>query len=425
MTADGSPTRGPRRWRRLPARTIRLRLTALYGGLFLACGAALLTITYVLVKPRYAASITVAIRKGAIVVRRTGGGPAALRLIGGAGKGPSMVPSPSVVPSPAQLIGEAQQVSGTALHQLLIVSGIALAIMAVLALGLGWIVAGRALRPLRAMTQTARRISDQNLHERLALKGPDDELRQLGTTFNELLARLEASFDAQRQFVANASHELRTPLTLERALVEVALADPDASVETLRHMGERVLANGEHQERLIEALLTLSRSQRGLDRTSPLDLAAVAAAALEALERHELSLTTSLEHAWTLGDSELLARLATNLIANAFGHNVPGGQVTVETATRDGHAVLVVANSGPVIASSELDRLFEPFQRLESSRTEESGGVGLGLSIVRAIARAHHATLEARPRPEGGLEVTVRFPPLAADRGAPHGIGSA
>jgi signal transduction histidine kinase len=297
--------------------------------------------------------------------------------------------------------------------------------MAVISIWLGWLVAGRALRPLRTITNAAREISASNLHRRLALAGPDDELRQLGTTFNGLLERLETAFDAQRQFVANASHELRTPLTLERTLVEVALADPDATVDSLRATCRRVVAAGEQQERLIEALLTLSRSQRGLDRLEHFDLAAVTREILcehraEAVRRG-LGIDTRLVPALTSGDLRLGERLVANLVDNAIRHNVPGGWVEISTATTGDRATISVANTGPAVPPAELERLLRPFQRLAENRGGETGeqGLGLGLSIAHAITMAHGATLAVRARSGGGLEITVSFPasgltPIAA-----------
>jgi signal transduction histidine kinase len=294
------------------------------------------------------------------------------------------------------------------LHKLFVDSAIALAVMAVFSLWLGWVIAGRALRPLRTITEAARDISASNLHRRLALRGPDDELKQLGNTFDGLLARLETSFDAQRQFVANASHELRTPLTLERTLLELALSDPNASVDSYRHTCEQLLAVGEQQERLIEALLTLSRSQRGLDSRQAIDLAAIAAAAVAAADHDGLRVATTLGPARTAGNPRLVERLVANLVTNAIHHNVPGGSVGVTTETHGGRAILTVTNTGPTIPPAELDRLFQPFQRLEGARTSTSG-FGLGLSIVQAIADAHAATISARALPDGGLRVEVGF----------------
>ncbi len=400
------PASVPRRWLWLPWRTIRLRLTLLYTGLFLLSGAALLTVTYLLVEHQYT-------QNGASLFVRTGNAHGRVTVVTRAAgvlgdKGGGILPGG--LPTPAEVEVQAHAQSAAALNQLLINSGIALGLMALISICLGWLVAGRALRPLRTMTNTAREISASNLHRRLDLEGPDDEIKQLGNTFDELLGRLEASFEAQRQFVANASHELRTPLTLERALVEVALADPDADITSLRRMGEQVLAVGEQQERLIEALLTLSRSQRGLDRHEPVDLLAITREALHTVDDERLTIATRLEPAATTGDPRLLERLVANLVTNAARHNTPNGSIEVRTETRAGRALLTVDNTGPAIPPDELDRLFQPFQRLESERTNGTGGLGLGLSIVQAVAVAHQATLDARARPGGGLHVEIGFP---------------
>jgi signal transduction histidine kinase len=398
------------RWlgHRLPRRTIRLRLTVLYGGLFLASGAALLAITYVLVARQYSSNFFVSNGKAVFVGTSVPAESAGQTTIGGVSV---KIPAPevAVAPTPQQLLAQAHAQSAAALRQLMIQSGIALAIMALISIWLGWLVAGRALRPLRTITNAARDISASNLHRRLALAGPDDELKQLGTTFDGLLARLESSFEAQRQFVANASHELRTPLTLERTLIEVALADPNATEATLRETARKVLRAGEQQERLIEALLTLSRSQRGLDRHEHVDLAAIAADVLPTVNHDGLTITTTLQPAGTSGDPRLLERLVANLVGNAVHHNVPNGRVDVATSTTAGRAVLTVANTGPAIPPGEVARLFEPFRRLDPDRTANTNGVGLGLSIVDAIATAHRASLTALAQPEGGLAVEVSF----------------
>jgi signal transduction histidine kinase len=407
---QGTPAR---RWR-LPRRTVRLKLTLLYGALFLACGAALLAITYVLVENRLPVMVT--------THDQTTGTSGSLGVVcfqnfSGAG---SSATAPSLTP---ETIGGCSTVAhamdaqrGSELNQLLEESGIALAIMTVVSVALGWLVAGRVLRPLRTITTAARRISARNLHQRLALDGPDDELSELGKTFNGLLARLEGSFAAQRQFVANASHELRTPLARQRTLVEVALRDPNPTVGSLQAVCERVLATGEEQERLIEALLTLARSQRGLDRGEPLDLAAVTEDAVQASEtgaqNRGLRVHSALAEAPALGDPRLAERLAANLVDNAVRHNVPGGWVEVVTGMRAGRGILSVANTGPVIPPEKVDLLFQPFGRLEDRVGRD--GLGLGLSIVTAIAAAHDADLRARPLPGGGLEVEVHFPKLPA-----------
>jgi signal transduction histidine kinase len=298
-------------------------------------------------------------------------------------------------------------------HQLLVNSGLALAIVAVLALLAGWLVAGRMLRPIRTITRTARRISSTNLHERLALAGPQDELKELGDTLDDLFGRLDGAFEAQRHFVANASHELRTPLTAERTLLQVALDDPGTTIAAWRCTAEEVLASSDEQEQLIEALLTLASSESGLNRHEPVDLVATVEATLSGLEPEinrlgihvdEVTAPAPLE-----GDALLVERLVVNLLTNAVRHNVLGGRIEVVTDVRDGQPRLSVTNTGPLIPPSEVDRLFQPFQRLDPRRSHYQDGHGLGLSIVRAIANAHRADIDARPMPDGGLSVTVIF----------------
>jgi signal transduction histidine kinase len=425
------PSRLAHRWRWLPRRTIRLRLTLIYGGLFIVSGAALLGITYVLVSARYTTEYFLGVGQQAAgeltIHQNVLGGSVSLsgrasgsvpRVFATGGELNVTVPVPvggrtrnvtTKLPSGKVLAASARAQSSAALRVLLIASAIALAIMAAIGTWLGWVVSGRALRPLRAITATARDISASNLHRRLALDGPDDELRELGRTFDGLLERLESAFTAQRQFAANVSHELRTPLTFERTLLEVALADPDANFETLRAACEKVLANSEHQERLIEALLVMSRSQRGLDRTEPIDLAAVVSRVLGGIDASGLTVESTLQPTSIEGDSRLLERLVANLIGNAVVHNRPGGWLRVSTRAGGGRATLAVANSGARIRPDDLDRLFEPFQRLEGSRISDSDGLGLGLSIVRSIAEAHGATITTALPPDGGLSIEVSF----------------
>jgi signal transduction histidine kinase len=411
---------------RLPAPTIRLRLTLVYGGLFLCSASALLAITYVLVNHQYTGDFFISSGRQGVVASKNIT-PQALKLLYARGHTVKALPPPAklfaepigpkqVATTEKLAIAAAQGQSNAALHKLFVDSTIALAVMAVLSLWLGWVIAGRALRPLRTITDTAREISASNLHRRLALRGPDDELRRLGNTVDGLLGRLETSFEAQRQFVANASHELRTPLTLERTLLELALSDPNASIDSYRHTCEQLLAVGEQQERLIEALLTLSRSQRGLDSHQPVDLAAITAAAAAAADHDGLVLDTKLEPAHTMGNPRLVERLVANLVDNSIHHNIPGGSVSVATEMRNGHAVLSVANTGTPIPPGELDRLFQPFQRLDATRATGTGGFGLGLSIVRAIADAHDATIETEAPADGGLRIRVSFraTPLAS-----------
>jgi signal transduction histidine kinase len=302
-------------------------------------------------------------------------------------------------------------------HQLLVNSGLALGIVAVLALLAGWLVAGRMLRPIRTITRTARRISSTSLHERLALSGPKDELKELGDTLDSLFTRLEAAFEAQRRFVANASHELRTPLTAERTLLQVALDDPGTTTTAWRATAQEVLASSDEQARLIEALLTLASSESGLTENEPVDLATTVPAALAGLapeiDRLGIRVDAVTAPAPLDGDPLLVERLVANLLANAVRHNVAGGRVEVVTAAEEGRAFLSVTNTGPLIPPADVDRLFQPFQRLDPRRTHYKDGHGLGLSIVRAIATAHDATITARSVPGGGLSVRVSFPPPA------------
>jgi signal transduction histidine kinase len=281
------------------------------------------------------------------------------------------------------------------------------------ALALGWLIAGRFLRPLRTITATARDISASNLSRRLGLVGRDDEFTELGETLDDLFARLEASFESQRHFVANASHELRTPLAAERTLLQVALADPDATAETLRSTCQQLLALGYQQERLIEALLTLASSERGIERWEPLDLAGIAGKVLldvrQEAERRGIRIEAILAAAPATGDPSLVESLVANLVDNAIRHNRDGGRVEISTTITGGLAIVSVSNTGTLISPAEVDRLFQPFQRLGTERISHISGHGLGLAIVRAIAGVHGAGLTASARPEGGLDIGVSF----------------
>ncbi|WP_372349451.1 sensor histidine kinase [Streptomyces sp. KL116D] len=280
-------------------------------------------------------------------------------------------------------------------------------------LALGWIVAGRVLAPLRTMADAARRISADDLHERLATDRPRDELHDLAAQFNGLLARLEGAFAAQRRFVADASHELRTPLTLQQAVVDVALDDPDASADTLRAACLRVRAAGQEQERLIEALLTLARGQQGPQSKEPVDLADVVRAVLPPSDAAGPAVRAELGAAPLLGDRRLIERLVVNLVDNAVTHNHPQGQgswVSLWTGTAHGVPTLRVTNSGPPVPAEQIAGLFEPFRRLGAQRTRHRDGLGLGLSIVVAVAHAHDGAVRAWPGPEGGLVVAAAFP---------------
>jgi signal transduction histidine kinase len=396
----------------LPRRTIRLRLAVLYGSLFFLSGAALLGITYAAVSRTH--GVYSKAFPAPIIQSESRGAPSGASPRGGGGLGEKVEEGP-----PASLAGGAvvrvfdPGQHGADVRVLAFVSLIALVAMAALSMGLGWLVAGRVLRPLRTITGAAREISATDLHRRLALAGPDDEFKELGDTFDGLLGRLEASFVAQRQFVANASHELRTPLARLKTLVQVALADPNASVESLRAAHDRVLASEQQLEQLIDALLSLARSERGLDRRQPVDLAALVGDVLEErageIERRGLQLHTAINPARIQGDSQLLERLVANLIDNTIRHNVAGGGIDVTATTAAGAAILLVANDGLVIPVEELERLQAPFERLGATRTGSGDGHGLGLSIVQAIIAAHDAQLTISARPEGGLAVEVRF----------------
>ncbi|MHB8241532.1 MAG: sensor histidine kinase [Solirubrobacteraceae bacterium] len=405
-----------RRWLRLPRYSIRLRLAVLYSAVFLILGTLLLAIIFLSV--RHSSHSTVVSAQGAVakLVERRHGVEVA----------PSESPLSAVPESLAsehdralKLGAVAVNVNNNDLRQLLIWSVFALAIMAVASVGLGWLLAGRVLRPLQTITTAARKLSATNLHQRLALDGPNDELRELGDTFDELLGRLESSFEAQRQFVANASHELRTPLTVERAILEVTLADPAASAASLRAACERVLAIGEQQEHMIDGLLTLAHSERGLEHRESLLLDVLAGEVLEErgaeAARRGLRLESKLEHAPTAGDRRLMERLIANLLDNAIHHNSPHGWVNVATALDAGAAVLTVTNSGSVITPAEAERLSEPFRRGGIERIGGSDRHGLGLSIVGAIATAHKATLIVQPQAAGGLRVEVRLPAGGSD----------
>jgi signal transduction histidine kinase len=411
MTSLASRLPAPPSWVRLPRPTARLRLTLLYGCLFILAGAGLLGFTYWLFD----------------------------RTTAGVGLPQSRPAGCRSFRSPPQLSSSCQIAltqHGFDLHALAGQSAIALAVMAALAFELGWLVAGRVLRPLRTITATARRISATSLHERLALAGPDDEFKELADTLDSLLARLEASFTAQRTFVANASHELRTPLTLDRTLLQVALRNPNATIEQWRATGQDLLASGQQQERILEALLTLASSQAGTSRHQPVDLSEVTTARLHAararIQRQRLHLQASLSPAPLYGDPELIDRLTANLLDNAIQHNTPDGTIEITTTASNGHAVLTVANTGPLIPPGQVSRLFQPFQRL-AARTTNGNEHGLGLSIVAAIATAHRADVAAHARPDGGLHIQVSFPASQDEAAAtltpeaapgPHGFPS-
>jgi signal transduction histidine kinase len=386
---------------RLPRRTVRLRLTALYGGLFLASGTGLLAITNILARSL----------PGPVFHT-----PATRPRPAPGGRLPHITVSPPTAYLQQVAAQEVHQHTA-ALDQLLVVSAIALGIMAIASVALGWLVAGRVLRPLRQMTAATRAISEDNLHQRLAVPGPGDELKDLGDTIDALLERLQAAFDAQRNFVASASHELRTPLTLTRTLLQMALTDPHPTLASYRSTCQDLLEASDQQEQLIEALLTLARSQRGLDHREPADLAVITRDALSAREpdaaARGLAIDASIATAPVQGDARLLQRLAAILIDNAIRHNIPGGRISIRVTADGQHRSLTITNTGPVIPPGEVTRLLQPFQRL-TARPADGEGLGLGLSIAAAIAKAHHATLTINPGPHGGLDIGVSFPPAIA-----------
>jgi len=383
-------------------RTLRMRLTFLYGGLFLACGAALLAITYVLLAHT-------AWRPGSVrtLVRRAGAG---------AGFQPGHHVSSTGI---AVLTSVAHGVRISDLHHLMIWSGVALAGMSIASILLGWIVAGRVLAPLRTITTTTREISAKNLHRRLALEGPNDELKDLGDTIDALLARLDSSFQAQRAFVANASHELRTPLALSRAMLQFALADPDLTFDQLKATCADVLDAATDHEQLIEALLALAESQQDLEHHETFDLAEIAHDVIQTYQHRatdqRITVDAALSRAPISGDPRLARTLLTNVLENAVRYNVPHGRVNITLNARAQRPTLTVANTGPHVPADTVDRLLQPFRRLTPDRSNNGDGHGLGLSIVAAIATAHSATLNIEPRRAGGLHITIQFPTISTD----------
>ncbi|MBP2706113.1 HAMP domain-containing protein [Microbispora sp. RL4-1S] len=387
---------------RLRRPSIRLRLTLVYAVVLVATCAALLALNYALLYQSLYDNIN---RPPAAEMQA-----AASSLPANADRALADVKIRSYWIEQAQIDRlRAETLLGTAGT-----SAIALAITAMAGLGVSWIVAGRMLKPLHTLTAAARRISQDRLHERVALTGPGDELKELADTFDEMVARLEASFTSQRRFVADASHELRTPLAIVRTGAEVLLAKRESTIAQWEAMGRRVLTASGRAERLLDGLLALARSDSGVIAHEAHDLAIAAAGALSEAdgeaERAELTIATELRPAPVAGDPVLLDRLVRNLVDNAIRHNHPGGRIEVVTGSRDGESVVTVRNSGDAIPAAEVDRLFEPFQRLTSDRTASSRSTGLGLAIVRSIVHAHHGTVIAAPNAGGGLAVSVTLP---------------
>jgi signal transduction histidine kinase len=361
---------------RLPRRTIRVRLASQFFAVFLASGTVLLVVTFAIWKDR----------------------TNSLRATPGPG-GEQITP---VVSSGA--------------HQLLIASGIALALMAGASLVIGWFVAGRFLKPLRTITATTREISATSLHERLNLSGPDDELKELADTFDQLLDRLERSFAFERQFVANASHELRTPLAGMRTSLEVAMAKPGPLPPHILTLADRLARELDHVDRLLESFLTLAHSQQGPPGDeSTVSLAGLARLAIQQPADIISAMDLDVEQqqgpdAWVTGSETLLSRLVENVINNAIGHNQPGGWVRVTTEVRVNRAYLVVENGGPVLHPDQVKELARPFQRIGAERTGSDSGSGLGLAIVSSILEAYDGTLDLQARTDGGLRVGISLP---------------
>jgi signal transduction histidine kinase len=380
--------------------TIRVRLTLLYAGAFFLAGVTIVALMYLYLGRTLNHQLAV---PGEIIEQTVGHvsleGHDALR-------------------------GQFQRARDDTLNTMLIASLILLGVVGVIAGGLGWLLAGQALHPLQRITATARRVADRSLHERIALNGPNDEIKDLADTFDAMLERLDRSFDSQRRFVANASHELRTPLTINRALIEVALDDPQAD-ESLHQLGATLLAVNQRHERLIEGLLTLASSEQRVTSSDRVDLADIArhitTESQGTAQDADIGIRTHLQPAPVTGDPILLEQLTHNLVDNAIRYNLPEhGWITVSTDVVDGHVHLTIENSGPPVPPYEVASLFEPFRRLpsterlaDSANPSISRGAGLGLSIVQSVAHAHGGEVQASAREDGGLTVRVRIPAVS------------
>jgi two-component system sensor histidine kinase VanS len=402
----------PRRLLHLPSRTVRLRLTLLYGGLFLVSGLALLATTYLLFRSNTGVDLIV---QTGTAHRSTN--PGAINHV---------LVNPEAFRNVRQRFAGAVARNSHGLHQGLIQSGIALAVMTVVSVALGWLVAGRVLRPLRTITATTRQISERNLNERLALSGPRDELKNLADTIDGLLARLEAHVAEQQRFAANASHELRTPLAITQTLLDVARNDQsrghDELVERLHAVNSRAID-------LTEALLLLSRADQRAFTREHVDLSLMAEEATETLlpfaENRGVRIETSGDMTATIGSHALLLQLATNLVHNAIVHNLPEqGAVWVTTSVHRESVMLTVENTGEKLSSQLVSTLVEPFQRGSKRIRTDHAGVGLGLAIVKSITQAHDGNLTLTPRPAGGLCVTVQLPAAPQSRPLKRGSGA-
>ncbi|MET9770127.1 ATP-binding protein [Streptomyces sp. NPDC006415] len=382
--------------------TIRIRLTLLYGGMFLIAGIVLLSIIYMLAAQALHDAGSVSFRVAGTNVQITS----------------DTCPQLGAALNNDQLNDAIKACTSAqrqhALDSLLNRALLALVGLSVMAFAFGYAMAGRVLSPLGRITRTARRVAGTDLTRRIELDGPDDELKELADTFDDMLDRLERAFTAQQRFVGNASHELRTPLAINRTLLEVHLSDPEAPPE-LHQLGKTLLATNERSEQLVEGLLLLARSDNQIIERKPVDLAEVAERAIDQTRAEALARKVEIRgeraSAGVQGNGVLLERIALNLVQNAVRYNVPeDGWVEVTTEVRDGQALLVVSNTGPVVPAYEIDNLFEPFRRLRTERTGSDKGVGLGLSIARSVARAHGGRIIAEPREGGGLVMRVTLP---------------
>ncbi|ELP64465.1 sensor histidine kinase [Streptomyces turgidiscabies] len=400
--APPKPTWDPRRPQAqfpLLRPTIRIRLTLLYGGMFLIAGILLLSIIYL-----FAAN---ALNVGSELPFKV--------ISGQVGSDTCNLPSSPTAPVLNRAMNECVNVQRQhALDNLLSRSLITLLGLAVIAFAFGYAMAGRVLTPLGRITRTARAVAGSDLSRRIELDGPDDELKELADTLDDMLERLQRAFTAQQRFVGNASHELRTPLAINRTLLEVHLSDPAAPPE-LQQLGKTLLATNERSEQLVEGLLLLARSDNQIVERKPVDLAEVATQAVDQThaeaEAKGVEFRGTRDPAVVQGNGVLLERIALNLVQNAVRYNVPeDGWVEVTTEVQHGQAVLVVSNTGPVVPAYEIDNLFEPFRRLRTERTGSDKGVGLGLSIARSVARAHGGHISAQPREGGGLVMRVALP---------------
>ncbi len=382
--------------KRRPRLSVRARLTLLYTGLFAVCGAIVVAVSYFLVarlepqgQSQHApASFLARCRSEQL----------------------SAHPHERILAKCTAyfLLQGAQHQRDVTLSHLLRYSLITLVVVVALAAILGWVAAGRALRPVHRITAAARAASQHDLSARVALRGPNDELHQLADTFDEMLDQLQAAFEGQQRFIANASHELRTPLAVMRATVDVVLDNPDSTADDLRGMAADIRAAVDHAEHLIGALLILARNERGLTIREQVDLATVAEDVLDTADLRDRHVHATVEPAVISGDPVLAQHLVANLIDNAVRYNARGGEIWISTHTIAGSSELTVANTGPLMSPADADRIFQPFQRLNDRASHD--GFGLGLTIVASIAAIHGGTATARPRDEGGLSVTITIP---------------